>query len=174
MQGAGAGFLAHPDDAYMVAGGQQLMVADIINCRVLWLNHARHVVHAIGSAGDCAHDPPRALLQPNGDTPLPDGGVLVTEIGGWVDRFTASGKLMWSIKTPTNYPSDAQLLANGDVLVAGFNSPGSHRHHHAERPHRVDLRADIRARRARPTVARRASFRTARSPPPTTGTIASW
>ena len=31
---------------------------------------------------------------------------------------------MWSIKTPTTYPSDAQLLANGDVLVAGFNSPG--------------------------------------------------
>ena len=124
VQGAGAGFLAHPDDAYMVAGGKQLMVADIINCRVLWLDHARHVVHAIGSAGDCAHDPPRALLQPNGDTPLPDGGVLVTEIGGWVDRFTASGKLMWSIKTPTNYPSDAQLLTSGNVLVAGFNSPG--------------------------------------------------
>jgi len=124
VQGAGAGFLAHPDDAYMVAGGRQLMVADIINCRVLWLNHARRVVHAIGSAGDCTHDPPHALLQPNGDTPLPDGGVLVTEIGGWVDRFSASGKLLWSIKTPTTYPSDAQLLADGNVLVAGFNVPG--------------------------------------------------
>jgi hypothetical protein len=124
VQGSGPGFLAHPDDAYMVAGGKQVMVADIINCRVLWLNHARRIVHAIGSAGDCAHDPPHALSQPNGDTPLPDGGVLVTEIGGWVDRFSASGRLDWSIKTPTNYPSDAQLLTNGDVLVAGFNQPG--------------------------------------------------
>jgi DNA-binding beta-propeller fold protein YncE len=124
VQGSGPGFLAHPDDAYMVAHGQQLMVADIINCRVLWVNHARRVVHAIGSAGDCAHAPPHALLQPNGDTPLPDGGVVVTEIGGWVDRFSATGKLKWSIKTPTNYPSDAQLLPNGNVLVAGFNSPG--------------------------------------------------
>jgi DNA-binding beta-propeller fold protein YncE len=123
VQGSGPGFLAHPDDAYMVSHGQ-LMVADIINCRVLWLSRARHIVHAIGSAGDRAHDPPRALLAPNGDTPLPDGGVLVTEIGGYVDRFTAAGKLKWSIKTPTNYPSDAQLLANGNVLVAGFNSPG--------------------------------------------------
>jgi hypothetical protein len=70
------------------------------------------------------HDPPRALLQPNGDTPLPDGGVLVTEIGGWVDRFDRHGRLKWSIKTPTSYPSDAQLLPNGDVLVAGFNTPG--------------------------------------------------
>ncbi len=124
VQGAGVGYLAHPDDAYMVSGGRQLMVADIINCRVLWLDRARRVVHAIGSAGDCAHDPPHSLLQPNGDTPLPDGGVLVTEIGGWVDRFSASGKLDWSIKTPTNYPSDAQLLSDGNVLVAGFNQPG--------------------------------------------------
>jgi hypothetical protein len=123
VQGSGPGFLAHPDDAYMVGHGQ-LMVADIINCRVLWLNRARRIVKAIGSAGNCAHDPPRALLAPNGDTPLPDGGVLVTEIGGWVDRFNAAGKLVWSIKTPTDYPSDAQLLPNGKVLVAGFNTPG--------------------------------------------------
>ena len=48
----------------------------------------------------------------------------MTEIGGWVDRFDAKGHLMWSIRTPTSYPSDAQLLANGDVLVAGFDTPG--------------------------------------------------
>jgi DNA-binding beta-propeller fold protein YncE len=123
MQGSGPGYLAHPDDAYMVHGNQ-IQVADIINCRVLWLNPRRRVVHAIGSAGDCAHDPPHAVADPNGDTPLPDGGVLVTEIGGWADRFSRSGKLMWSIKTPTDYPSDAQLLPDGNVLVAGYNDPG--------------------------------------------------
>ena len=64
------------------------------------------------------------MLQPNGDTPLPDGGVLVTEIGGWIDRFSADGRLVWSIKAPTDYPSDAQLLPDGNVLVAGFNTPG--------------------------------------------------
>ena len=31
---------------------------------------------------------------------------------------------MWSIKAPTDYPSDAQLLPDGNVLVAGFNTPG--------------------------------------------------
>jgi hypothetical protein len=116
VQGSGPGYLAHPDDAYMVHGNQ-IQVADIINCRVLWLNRRRQIVHAIGSAGDCGHDPPHSLDAPNGDTPLPDGGVLVTEIGGWVDRFSANGKLMWSIKTPTDYP-------DGNVLVAGFNQPG--------------------------------------------------
>lgn len=123
VQGSSPGYLAHPDDAYLLANGE-IQVADIINCRVLWLNRAKRIVRSIGSAGDCAHDPPRALLEPNGDTPLPDGGVLVTEIGGWIDRFTATGKLIWSIKAPTDYPSDAQLLPDGNVLVAGFDSPG--------------------------------------------------
>jgi hypothetical protein len=122
-QGSSRGYLAHPDDAYLLPNGLT-SVADIINCRVLWLNGAKKIVRKIGSSGVCAHDPPRALLQPNGDTPLPDGGVLVTEIGGWVDRFSRHGRLKWSIKTPTSYPSDAQLLPNGDVLVAGFNTPG--------------------------------------------------
>jgi hypothetical protein len=122
-QGSSPGYLAHPDDAYLLANGQ-VQVADIINCRVLWLNRAKHIVRSIGTAGDCTHAPPHALLQPNGDTPLPDGGVLVTEIGGWIDRFTRKGRLVWSIKAPTDYPSDAQLLPNGNVLVAGFNTPG--------------------------------------------------
>jgi hypothetical protein len=123
VQGSSPGYLAHPDDAYMLANGQ-VQVADIINCRVLWLNRARRIVRSLGSAGGCSHDPPRSLLAPNGDTPLPGGGVLVTEIGGWIDRFTRTGRLVWSIRSPTDYPSDAQLLPSGNVLVAGFNTPG--------------------------------------------------
>lgn len=122
-QGSSAGYLAHPDDAYLLPDGL-VSIADIINCRVLWLDRAKRIVRAIGTAGDCEHDPPRSLSQPNGDTPLPDGGVLVTEIGGWVDRFDRRGHLIWSIKTPTDYPSDAQLLPEGNVLVAGYNAPG--------------------------------------------------
>jgi hypothetical protein len=121
--GSAPGYLAHPDDAYLLPNGL-ISVADIINCRVLFLNRAEHVVRSIGSAGDCTHDPPRAIDAPNGDTPLPDGGVLVTEIGGWIDRFDRHGRLVFTVRAPTTYPSDAQLLANGDVLVAGFNTPG--------------------------------------------------
>jgi hypothetical protein len=174
IQGSAAGYLAHPDDAYLLANGL-VQVADIINCRVLWLNHAKRVVRAIGSAGNCTHDPPRALLAPNGDTPLPDGGVLVTEIGGWVDRFTRTGALKWTIKTPTNYPSDAQLLPDGNVLVCGYDDPG---------------RIDILTPRGRivwtygPSAGpgrlegltnrrSRSSCRAGTLPPPTTGTTAS-
>ncbi|MFL5823845.1 MAG: hypothetical protein ACJ764_10430 [Solirubrobacteraceae bacterium] len=122
-QGSAPGYLAHPDDAYLVAG-RLIQVADIVNCRVLWINAHRRIVRAIGRAGDCRHDPPNALADPNGDTPTPDGGVLITEIGGWADRLDRHGRLRWSIRTPTDYPSDAQLLPDGNVLVASYTSPG--------------------------------------------------
>ena len=123
IAGSAAGELSNPDDAYVLPDGD-FLVADIQNCRVLTLNRQKRIVHEIGTAGSCAHDPPRTLLAPNGATPLPDGGVLVTEIGGYVDRIDASGRLVFSIRTPTTYPSDAQLLPDGNVLVAGFNTPG--------------------------------------------------
>jgi hypothetical protein len=122
VEGSAAGYLAHPDDAYLLPTGK-IQVADIINCRILWLNRAERIVRSLGSAGDCRHRPPAAPSDPNRDTPLPDGGLLVTEIGGWVDRFDRSGRV-WSIRTPTDYPSDAQLLPGGNVLVAAYNTPG--------------------------------------------------
>jgi outer membrane protein assembly factor BamB len=122
-EGSAHGYLAHPDDAYLLADNR-IQVADIINCRLLWVNHSEQIVRTIGIPGDCVHDPPRTLSDPNGDTPLPGGGVLVTEIGGWVDRLDSRGRLMWSFRSPTTYPSDAQLTRHGDVLVASYTSPG--------------------------------------------------
>jgi len=123
VRGSAFGYLSNPDDAYLLPNGL-FMVADIQNCRVLFINRAHRVVREIGHAGSCGHNPPQGLSSPNGATPLADGGVLVTEIGGWVDRISAAGKLEWTIRTPTSYPSDAQLLPDGNVLVAGFNTPG--------------------------------------------------
>src|SRR5439155_25979555 len=76
--------------------------------------------------GSCTHDPPRGFSSPNGDTPLPDGGLIVTEIGppGWIDRLDAQGRLVWSIHSPIAYPSDAQLLPDGRILVSGLTNPG--------------------------------------------------
>ena len=123
VAGSAAGELSNPDDAY-VWRNRTITVADIKNCRVLRLDSARRIVGEIGSAGDCTHDPPRSLSSPNGATPLRDGGMLITEIGGWVDRVDARGRLVFTVRTPTGYPSDAQLLPDGNVLVAGFNTPG--------------------------------------------------
>jgi hypothetical protein len=123
VSGSAVGELSNPDDAY-VWPNRTVTVADIKNCRVLRLNPAGRIVGEIGSAGQCTHDPPRTLSSPNGATPLPDGGMLVTEIGGWIDRLDAHNRLLFSVRTPTTYPSDAQLLPDGNLLVAGFNTPG--------------------------------------------------
>jgi hypothetical protein len=123
VAGSGREELSNPDDAYQLPNGEML-VADIKNCRVLWIRPGRGIVRSIGRAGDCAHDPPRTLSSPNGDTPLPDGGVLVTEIGGWVDWIDGRGRLVETVRTPFSYPSDAQPLPGGRVLVAAFQTPG--------------------------------------------------
>jgi hypothetical protein len=124
VPGSESGHLYHPDDAYLLPDGL-MSVADIVNCRVIWIDHAKRIVRQLGSTGECEHDPPRRLDLPNGDTPLPDGGVLVTEIGGWIDRFSRSGHLVWSIKAPGEYPSDAQLLPEGNVLLASYTEHGA-------------------------------------------------
>ena len=123
VAGSAAAELSNPDDAYVLPNGD-VRVADIQNCRIVEVSPSRRIVDQVGRAGACAHDPPRNLLPPNGDTPLADGGMLVTEIGGYVDRIDRHGRLMYSVRTPTSYPSDAQLLPNGDILVAGFDTPG--------------------------------------------------
>jgi hypothetical protein len=122
VAGSGSGELSNPDDAYVWPNGT-ITVADIRNCRVVRIDRAHSIVGEIGGRG-CSHDPPRALESPNGATPLADGGLLVTEIGGWVDRLNARGRLVYAVRTPTSYPSDAQPLPNGDILVAGFDTPG--------------------------------------------------
>ena len=123
VAGSAAGELSNPDDAYRLRDGL-IQVADIKNCRVLRINERKKIVRSFGSPASCVHDPPRSFSSPNGATPLPDGGTLITEIGGWVDRLSARGRLLYSVRTPTTYPSDAQLLPNGNILVAGFNTPG--------------------------------------------------
>jgi hypothetical protein len=121
LPGSSPGYLDAPDDAYRLRSGTTT-VADIRNCRIVVLSRARRVLRVLG--GSCVHDPPRGFASPNGDTPLPDGGLLVTEIGGWIDRLDAHGRLVWSVRSPVSYPSDAQLLPNGRILVAGFTVPG--------------------------------------------------
>jgi outer membrane protein assembly factor BamB len=120
VAGSSPGYLNTPDDAYRLPNGMTV-VADIRNCRIVYLRGAK-VVRTLG--GSCAHDPPRGFSSPNGDTPLSGGGLLVTEIGGWIDRLAPNGRLMWSIRSPVSYPSDAQLLPDGRVLVASFTDPG--------------------------------------------------
>ena len=121
LAGSRRGYLDTPDDAYRLANGQTV-VADIRNCRIVWIKHNHGIARVLG--GGCAHDPPHGFASPNGDTPLRDGGLLVTEIGGWIDRLDRRGRLVWSMRSPVPYPSDAQPLPNGRILLVSFTTPG--------------------------------------------------
>lgn len=124
QSGSAVGFLHTPDDAYPLANGN-ITVADIRNCRILEINPAKRIVRHWGVAGSCSHRPPTSFDNPNGDTPLPDGGLLTTEIGGSrIVRLSRTGRVMFDIHAPVGYPSDAQLDSRGNVLVVDYSNPG--------------------------------------------------
>jgi hypothetical protein len=123
VSGSDATHVKEPDDAYMLPDGT-FTVADAANCRILFVR-AHVIVRSYGHAGICRHDPPRFFNQVNGDTPVPGGGVMVSEIeGNWVDEIGPEGTLKWSIRAPVSYPSDPQPLPGGRVLLADYASPG--------------------------------------------------
>ncbi len=122
--GTARGYLYEPDDAFLLRNGQ-ISVADAQNCRVLVLNQNGTVAHQIGTNGACFHHPPTSMGSPNGDTPLADGNLLISEINGsWVSEYTLRGKLAWTTQLPISYPSDPQQLGPDRYLIADYASPG--------------------------------------------------
>jgi hypothetical protein len=121
--GSDSTHLNTPDDAYQLPGGA-FTVADAYNCRILFIqNHT--IVRQIGHSGDCHHNPPNSLGAVNGDTPLPDGGVLISEINGsWIDNIGPQGQLRFAVQAPVGYPSDPQPLPGGRILLADYSNPG--------------------------------------------------
>jgi outer membrane protein assembly factor BamB len=122
--GTRRGYLHEPDDAYLLRSGQ-ITVADAYNCRVLVINANGTVAHQIGTSGACVHHPPASMGTPNGDTPLADGNLLISEINGsWVTEYTPAGKLVWTVQLPIAYPSDPQQLGPDRYLIADYAAPG--------------------------------------------------
>jgi hypothetical protein len=121
--GAGATHLNTPDDAYMLPNGT-FTVADAYNCRILFIK-AGAIVRQYGHTGICRHDPPFYFGPVNGDTPEPDGGVLISEIpGNWIDEIGPDGRLRLAVRAPVSYPSDPQPLPGGRILLADYANPG--------------------------------------------------
>jgi len=115
-----------PDDAFLTPGGSAIIATEEDDHVIREIDiRSRRIVWQYGQVGLCLHDPPRALTAPNGDTPLPDGGMLISEINGsWIDRLDAAGHLVWAFQSPLQYPSDPQLLPNGNVLLCDYSLPG--------------------------------------------------
>jgi outer membrane protein assembly factor BamB len=121
--GSAPGYMNTPDDAYALPGGM-VIVADAYNCRVLELRGHR-IVRILGQTGVCVHNPPYSFGDINGDTPLRDGHVLISEInGGYIDDLTLTGRLVRVYRAPVSYASDPQLTRNGNIIVADYTRPG--------------------------------------------------
>jgi hypothetical protein len=122
--GAEPGYLHEPDDAYLLKNGN-VSVADAQNCRIVIISPAKKVLREFGDPAECTHDPPRRLGSPNGDTPLENGDILVSEVNGsYIDEITRTGKLVWSLQLPISYPSDPQQLGPDKYLVVDYADPG--------------------------------------------------
>jgi len=121
--GSAPGYLNQPDDAYLLKSGV-ITVADASNNRILFISAAGQPISQIGN-GAAAHVPEVSIDYPNGDTPLDDGNVLVSEINGsWVDEYTQTGKLVWTLHLPSvNYPSDPQQLGSDLYLMTDYDPP---------------------------------------------------
>jgi outer membrane protein assembly factor BamB len=126
VPGAAAGYFSHPDDAMLLPGGD-LLVADIINCRILILAPGRwHVLRQFGTTSVGGHDPPAYFGSPNGAFPMMNGHALITEINGdWVDEMGLNGHIYWSAEpSGVAYPSDANEIRPGRYIVSDYSSPG--------------------------------------------------
>ncbi len=124
VPGSRAGYLNQPDDAFLLRSGQ-IVVADAKNCRIEILGPDGAPSSQIGTTRRCVHHPPTSLGYPNGDTPLPDGNLLVSEIfGSYIDEITLGGRLVWSVHLPIAYPSDPQQIGPDRYLVADYARPG--------------------------------------------------
>jgi hypothetical protein len=122
--GSAPGYLNQPDDAFLLKDGS-VMVADASNNRILFISASGQPTGQIGN-GVAAHNPPTSINYPNGDTPLANGNVLVSEINGsWIDEYTKAGELVWTVHIPmVNYPSDPQQLGSDLYLMTDYNPPG--------------------------------------------------
>ena len=127
VPGAQPGYLDQPDDAYLLKSGI-VTVADASNNRILFISPAKTVIGTIGNGVD-THNPPTSIAYPNGDTPLTDGNVLVSEINGsWIDEYTQQGRLVWTVQmSSVNYPSDPQQLGPNLYLMTDYDPPAEGR-----------------------------------------------
>jgi hypothetical protein len=121
--GSDSTHLNTPDDAYTLPDGS-FTVADAYNCRILFISTGR-IVGQYGHSGICRHEPPAFFGAVNGDTPVPGGGVMVSEIpGNWIDEIGPDGRLVFSLRAPVSYPSDPQPLPGERILLADYANPG--------------------------------------------------
>ncbi|HWS46945.1 MAG TPA: PQQ-binding-like beta-propeller repeat protein [Acidimicrobiia bacterium] len=126
QSGAGPNQLWNPDDAIMLRDGR-IVLADIKNCRLVWLTTGAHTpVQQLGRTYYCHHRPPARFASPNGAFPVPGGGIVVTEIThDWITELAPDGTVLWQTHAPgVGYPSDTNQIGPDRYLTVDVAHPG--------------------------------------------------
>ena len=119
------GHLNNPDDAMMLSDGR-IVVADIKNCRILFIDPKNSTHTQFGKSNTCVHKSGITYGSPNGAFPMKDGKLLVTEINGdWIDAIDLTGKVFWRTHAPgISYPSDTNEVSPNVYLTVDFRKSG--------------------------------------------------
>ena len=131
--GSADNYLHDPQTAQEMPSGGEIVIADLGNCRILFVRPNKHVpIHPLGgSATDCVHhvlSAPYTFSKPDAAFPSANGDLVVTELSpAWVDVFDKSLKLLDQIKLSDagfTAPYDANEYAPGDLIVVDRTTPG--------------------------------------------------
>jgi outer membrane protein assembly factor BamB len=131
VSGSKPGYLNQPDDVYPYPSGG-FVVADASNCRILFISDNGKPTSQIGttsSPGDspaCVHGLPKYVGYPNGDTPLANGNLLLSELHyGWIDEVKPDGTPIWQLQVKDlRKPSDPQPTPDGNFIAVDYQTPG--------------------------------------------------
>lgn len=126
VPGSGPNRLWNPDDAMVMPNGD-VVISDIINCRLVVIAAGQHdVARSYGRIRSCRHNPPAQFASPNGAFPLRDGNWLITEItGDWVTEMAPGGHVLWATHPPgVAYPSDSNEISPGRYITVDYSYPG--------------------------------------------------
>ena len=131
--GSAANYLRDPQTAQEMPIGGDIVIADLGNCRILFVRlNTHHPVKTLGGgATNCVHhvlSTPYTFSKPDAAFPAGNGDLVVTELSpAWVDVFDKSLKLLDQIKLSDagfTAPYDANEYAPGDLVVVNRSTPG--------------------------------------------------
>jgi outer membrane protein assembly factor BamB len=124
--GSGDDRLRDPQTGHLTATGQ-IVIADLGNCRILFVRKPSHIPASHLGTGSCVHAPPTTFAEPDAAVPTSDGGLVVTERNpGWIDVLSKTGTLVSQTRLANfSQPYDANEFAPGKLIVTDRTHPGT-------------------------------------------------
>lgn len=129
------GYINNPDDSFELPNGD-VLIDDANNQRIIAVTPSGQIAWQYGTIDPKTSNGvpgtiPGYLIGPNDAVPQADGNLLITNVGNSavanshsVMEVTPSGRTLWQMALPTQYPSDTLKMPDGSLLVADWVSPG--------------------------------------------------